>query len=265
MSVFKRLVGVVLISAVCLGGVGVSDQVKQTLDLARKAYMAGDYAKAFEYDQQAAKMGSARAYVNLGDLYKLGEGVKKDETKAEEYYQQTMQAYQKEGDGGDALAYVSLGLMYSEPHRPSDHPDYPKAMQYFKKAIDMGEPAGYYALAEMYQSGQGVKADMKMAGQYYQKACDLGYQGGCFKVKIYSATLKNEPNHANSNKEADKYLDIAHKAYDEKNYSKAVQYLQKAVEMGNSSAFYNLGSMYEHGKGLSQDYSKALEYYQKAA
>ncbi|WP_285602982.1 tetratricopeptide repeat protein, partial [Helicobacter sp. NHP22-001] len=48
-------------------------------------------------------------------------------------------------------------------------------------------------------------------------------------------------------------------------YSKAIEYYQKATELGNSRACINLGNMYLEGQGVSQDYQKALGYYKKAA
>jgi hypothetical protein len=39
----------------------------------------------------------------------------------------------------------------------------------------------------------------------------------------------------------------------------------KAAEQGNASAQTTLGFMYQHGKGVSQDYSEAIQWYRKAA
>ncbi|KAF8920469.1 hypothetical protein BGZ58_004354, partial [Dissophora ornata] len=44
-----------------------------------------------------------------------------------------------------------------------------------------------------------------------------------------------------------------------------MEWYLKAANQGNASAQYNLGFMYEHGKGVPQDYSKAMEWYLKAA
>ncbi|CCF79561.1 hypothetical protein HBZS_100090 [Helicobacter bizzozeronii CCUG 35545] len=49
-----------------------------------------------------------------------------------------------------------------------------------------------------------------------------------------------------------------------KDYAKAMQYYQKAADMGNSAAYTNLGIMYAHGKGVKPDKEKARQYYQKA-
>lgn len=48
-------------------------------------------------------------------------------------------------------------------------------------------------------------------------------------------------------------------------YSKAVEWYKKAAEQGYADAQYNLGVMYRDGNGVRQDYSKAVEWYKKAA
>jgi TPR repeat protein len=49
-----------------------------------------------------------------------------------------------------------------------------------------------------------------------------------------------------------------------KDYKKAIELYQMAVDKGHSCAMYNLGYMYYHGKGVQQNYSKAIELYQMA-
>ena len=39
----------------------------------------------------------------------------------------------------------------------------------------------------------------------------------------------------------------------------------RAVEQGNASAQYNLGIIYDQGHGVDVNYSKAIEWYEKAA
>jgi len=49
------------------------------------------------------------------------------------------------------------------------------------------------------------------------------------------------------------------------NIQVAVDELRKAAEQGYAAAQYNLGVMYEYGRGVSQDYGEALIWYRKAA
>lgn len=48
-------------------------------------------------------------------------------------------------------------------------------------------------------------------------------------------------------------------------YSEAVKWYQKAVDQGNAEAQANLGVCYQKGNGVTQSYSKAVELYRKAA
>jgi TPR repeat protein len=51
----------------------------------------------------------------------------------------------------------------------------------------------------------------------------------------------------------------------EQNYQKAIKYFQKAINKdNNSNALNNLGMLYHDGRGVEQNYQKAIEYYQKA-
>ena len=50
----------------------------------------------------------------------------------------------------------------------------------------------------------------------------------------------------------------------EQDYSKALEWYNKAVNAGNAAAMCNIGRMYECGKGVEQDYSKALEWYTRS-
>jgi TPR repeat protein len=48
-------------------------------------------------------------------------------------------------------------------------------------------------------------------------------------------------------------------------YAKAVKWYRKAAEQGNAKAQFNLAVMYQNGKGVWQDYAKAVKWYRKAA
>ena len=48
-------------------------------------------------------------------------------------------------------------------------------------------------------------------------------------------------------------------------YIQAVQWYRKAAEQGIAQAQYNLGLMYRNGQGVRQDYAQAEQWYRKAA
>lgn len=49
------------------------------------------------------------------------------------------------------------------------------------------------------------------------------------------------------------------------NLTKAFQYYKKAADLGNLSAINNVGYSYSHGRGVKQNDQKAFEYYKIAA
>jgi uncharacterized protein len=50
-----------------------------------------------------------------------------------------------------------------------------------------------------------------------------------------------------------------------RDYAAAVQWYRKAAEQGHAGAQYNLGLMYDSGQGVPQDYAAALSWLRKAA
>ncbi len=51
----------------------------------------------------------------------------------------------------------------------------------------------------------------------------------------------------------------------EKDYSKAVEFFQKAADQGDANGEYGLGCAYDYGLGVDKDYSRALKWYRKSA
>lgn len=67
-----------------------------------------------------------------------------------------------------------------------------------------------------------------------------------------------------SNKNASSCSDLAFKYYEKQDYQKAAEFYKKACDDGFAGGCYNLGSLYDEGKGMKQDFSKAVEFYSKA-
>ncbi|GMB89976.1 hypothetical protein NHP190002_06570 [Helicobacter ailurogastricus] len=47
-------------------------------------------------------------------------------------------------------------------------------------------------------------------------------------------------------------------------YNKALEYFQKAGDLGVSRGYYKVALMYKNAQGVPKDYSKAFEFFQKA-
>ncbi len=61
------------------------------------------------------------------------------------------------------------------------------------------------------------------------------------------------------------YLNIANECYKEGEYEKALEYFKKAAEKGSVISAYNVGVLYNTGKGVRQDKEEAFCWFEKAA
>ncbi|NLW27464.1 tetratricopeptide repeat protein [Acetivibrio saccincola] len=65
--------------------------------------------------------------------------------------------------------------------------------------------------------------------------------------------------------EAEELSILGDKFYARNDFSAAVSCYQKAAELGDKLAQYNLALMYEEGKGVEVNHAKAVYWYKKAA
>jgi len=83
--------------------VKVNDPVA-TLQVAKHHRRLGDHVRALKYFTKAAELGEAEAHFNLGWMYQLGEGVKKDMNRAVHHYAEA-------AIGGHPRARYNLGCL----------------------------------------------------------------------------------------------------------------------------------------------------------
>jgi len=105
------------------------------------------------------------AQFNLGFMYRKGQGVKQNYTKALAYYQLA-------SDQGNADAQSTLGFMYNNGQGVEQN--YAKAVAYYQLAADQGVAGAQYNLGSMYNNGDGVKQNYAKAVEYYRLAADQG-------------------------------------------------------------------------------------------
>lgn len=60
-------------------------------------------------------------------------------------------------------------------------------------------------------------------------------------------------------------IEDAAKAYEQGDYKTAYRLIKPLAEQGIPEAQFDLGAMYDNGKGVSQDYAEAAKWYRKAA
>jgi len=93
-----------------------------------------------------------------------------------------MKRYYQYCDEGHADSCLQYGGYYYHGSS-SVKVNYHKARQSFYKACELKNATGCYYLADMYDSGKGVRKNMTKAQLYLQKSCQYGSRRGCAILK----------------------------------------------------------------------------------
>eukprot|EP00984_Skeletonema_dohrnii_P027559 scaffold17118_cov77-Skeletonema_dohrnii-CCMP3373.AAC.3 len=126
----------------------------------RTYYLDGDYERAFEYVEKAAKLGDVAAQFNLSRLYREGLGVEMDE-KMEVYYHLKEAAI-----GGHPNARNGLACHEGMNGR------FDRAVKHWIIAAKLGHDGSIQSLKKMYKSGGVIKEDFASALRGHQAAID---------------------------------------------------------------------------------------------
>ncbi len=113
-----------------------------------------------------AGKGHARSQNYLGAMYRKGEGVSQNYTKAVEWYR-------KAAEQGYARAQTNLGWMYKNGYGVSK--DYTKAIEWYRKAAEQGDATAQTNLGLMYKNGMGVRKNRSKAIEWFRKAANQEY------------------------------------------------------------------------------------------
>lgn len=121
--------------------------------------------------------------------------------------------------------------------------DYQAALASYKKAFELGNTRALYALASMYDNGEGVERDPARARFYYEIAAELK-----FAPAIVSLGLQQERGLGG-----------------DRNPAKAYALYQRAADLGDARAVNRQGELTEKGLGVEADVTRARSLYEKSA
>jgi flagellar biosynthesis GTPase FlhF len=111
------------------------------------------------------------------------------------------------------------------------------------KLAEKGNAEAEFKVGEMYETGFGVKQDMKQAEIWITKAAEKGHETANFKL-LYWDLEKNGVTKSNK---------------------AAFESLQAKAKEGNPQAEYYVGKMYSRGVGVKKDPDQAITWLNKAA
>lgn len=137
----------------------------QTLEQAMADYKAGNYHQAVENWQALAEAGDADALFNLGQVYRLGNGISFDFPKAEANYLRAAEA-------GHTAAQRELGNLYFFTIGTDEAQA--QAIPWWQKAAENGDAKAQYILGILYFNGDVVAKDRILGYAWTLLAMDGG-------------------------------------------------------------------------------------------
>ncbi|MFQ6018911.1 MAG: peptidoglycan-binding protein [Kiloniellaceae bacterium] len=156
---------------------------------------------------------------------------------------------------GDASAQYNLGLLYH--HGLGVKRQLGKAAKWYGRAAENGDADAQKAIGDLYVQGFWGKKDYAKAATWYRMAAEQGHVEAKESLRMLEAKGQGRPRQAAPSHAPTEYKkgQAAHKRRD---YAEAARRYRKAAEKGHVSAQARLGWLYYSGRGVPQDYVRAL-------
>lgn len=197
-------------------------------------------------------------------------------------------------ENGDVNAQYNLGERYYFGNGVKH--SYTKAAHWYRKAASAGDSKAQKRLGDCYRAGQGIPKDYNLAVYWYGKAAQQGdYEAQkalvrCYKsggpnlhkdiekahslakhygVKLSDDNINDMIRYSAENGSIPSQLRYADMLFFGKGVSQdkteAVLWYERAALQNNAEAQYSLANCYASGDGTQQNHGKALYWYEKAA
>lgn len=218
------------------------DSAKLGCDVAKyrlgKMFLRGeDVAKNTDYAlrwlDDAVADGNQYAEYLLGKTLLRGEDTEQDLPRAEDLLKRS-------SDKGNRYAKYALGKAYLEGLLLLQN--IPEAIRLLTESADSGFAPAQYLLGKLLSQGEIIPKDLERAIDYLERAAG---QGNPYASYLAGKLLLTEE--------------------DIKDILRAIKNFEIAAENGNDYAEYQLGKLYLYGREIDRDYHKAMEYLQSAA
>ncbi|KAF9279737.1 hypothetical protein BGZ88_012569 [Linnemannia elongata] len=181
-----------------------------------------------------ASLGDAKSQVELGDMYRVGNGVVQDFKEAHGWYL-------KAANQGDPSGQCNVGHLYRlELGVDRNHST---ALSWYKKAADQGDAEGQCYVGLVHDYGLVGAVDYSAAMDWYMMAANQGHAFAQCCIGYLYAMGQGVP----------------------KDCDKAMRLYLRAADQGLPAAQFKIGYMYLTGRGVAQDETVALDWFSKAA
>jgi TPR repeat protein len=196
---------------------------------------------AARFYKEAAAKGHPFAAGGLGVLHLLGEGVDKNNARAQQLCRGVMAQVREAAGQGDVDAQWLLGCIYMNGIGIAK--DYEAALGWYRKGAEKGHPVCETAIGAMYHLGWGVERDYAEAMRWHRRADarDLGL------AQYYIGWLYENG------------FGVA------RDYAEAMRWYRRAAAQDEVFPQLQLGVMHVEGRGVAKDYGEALRWFRGAA
>lgn len=212
-----------------------------------------------------AKQGVVRQQYNIAYSFYYGNGVELNKAKALHWFDIAAK-------GDDAAVHYKIGRLYEKGEIYSQNNN--KAFQHYLLSANGGDLLGASNLSAMYLQGKGINKDINEGIRWAEKPAKQGFVNAQVNLALaYSIKGSSIYN-------ADKAIYWFRKAavlgstlaqsemgkyhFRRKDYEKAFEYFDLAVEGGDTNAMIMLAVMFEKGLATQQNSEKSLKLLQLA-
>ncbi|KAI7906989.1 uncharacterized protein BX663DRAFT_494427 [Cokeromyces recurvatus] len=183
---------------------------------------------------------SCEAYYTLGQCYLNGIqiGKKVDKTAAFECFRRASECMQINESTLTTIAEAQCALARMLFQGEGVEQNTNEALNYLHKSAKNNNMYAQFLIGVHYERGFDIPQDLKKAKEYYKKSAQQGFPDA-------QAALGDR-------------LIIEH------DYVQGIEWLEKAIQKGNSRAHVQLGILYDKGEGIPQNNDMALFHYKAA-
>ncbi|EDL43419.1 hypothetical protein, conserved [Plasmodium vivax] len=172
-------------------------------------------------------------------------------------------------------------------HQPTSNPLTKTAMEYELQACSLNYTPSILTMAYRYLYGVNLKSSCEKAKDYYKRVAERVMDSDYINVplsemdvlNVENLSMQSEINEMRDNEEdvleflneqikggdVMAMYDLGRKYKEERNFSKAFEYISQASEKNNALAQKELGIIYLYGYGTQRDVRKSIESFSKAA
>ncbi|KAI8639391.1 hypothetical protein BD408DRAFT_272249 [Parasitella parasitica] len=238
-----KSIGIVYLAKCLMFGLGISVNIERGLNLLKShpscetTYALGRcYLDGYPTTTTTTTTNTNTAAVTVTDANKEIQGV--DKLAAFECFKNASE-YDAANDSisstiGEAQCTLARMLFQGEGVKQNTQ----LALDYLKKSAENNNVYAQFLIGVHYERGFDIAQDLEKAKDYYGKSADGGFP--------------------------DAQAALGSRLIAEAKYAQGIEWLEKAVQMGNSRAHVQLGILYDKGEGIQQNNDMALLHYKAA-